>query len=220
MSAVCPSRAVTPFGARTPLMAVIALALLMSSGCGWDGVLGLLLTPDQQGERLFERGEYVEAATRFEDPMWKGTALYMGERFDAAIEQFARVDSAEAWFKRGNALAHLERYEEAVAAYERALEMRSGYSEAEANLDYLQPFLPLEFEGGVMGTQGRDAAADDVVYDADADRLNSDGVDTEMIDGGLVSEDQLAQMWLQQVNASPAAFLRAKFRAQAEKAPK
>ncbi len=201
---------------RSTLLCPVFAGVALLVGCGQGGWSDLWLTPDQQGQRFFNQGQYVEAAARFEDPMWKGSAFYLGERFDAAIEQFARIDSAEAWFNRGNALAHLERYEEAVDAYERALEMRPDYPEAEANLEYLQPFLPLEFEGGVMGTTGRDAAADEVVYDADAERTESEGVDTEINDGGLLSEDQLAQMWLQQVNASPAAFLRAKFRAQAE----
>lgn len=174
----------------------------------------LLWTREQQGQKLFEAGEYAAAAERFEDPMRKGTALYRGERFAEALDQFTRLDTASAWFARGNALSHLEHYEEAVAAYERALALRPDFAAAAANLDYLQPFLPLELEGGVMGTEGRDAAADDVVFDADADRLAEEGRDTEVEQGGMVSEEQLADMWLQQVDASPAAFLRAKFRYQ------
>jgi Ca-activated chloride channel family protein len=197
---------------------ILAAVALLLAACSSQVIDELFLTADQRGERLYRAGEYPEAAAAFTDAMWKGTALYRAQRFDQALEQFARVDSAEAWFARGNALAHLERYEEAVAAYRRALEIRSEYREAAANIEYLQPFLPLEFEGGVMGTEGRDAAADDVVYDADADRLDQEGRDTEIQEGGLLSDEQLADMWLQQVNASPAAFLRAKFRAQVEQA--
>ncbi len=198
---------------RAILCLLVAIPVLSSCDSRF-GFADIWLTRDQQGHRLLERAEYSEAATRFTDPMWKGTSLYLAERFDQALDQFARVDTPEAWFARGNALAHLERYEEAVAAYEHALELRPDYPAVEANVDYLQPFLPLKFEGGVMGTEGRDAAADDVVYDADADRLDQEGRDTEIDGGGLLSEDQLADMWLQQVDASPAAFLRAKFRFQ------
>lgn len=197
------------------LLAGLGAALLTTLGC--NGFTGAFLTADQRGERLFARGEYAAAAAVFVDPMWKGTALYRAERFDQALEQFARVDSAEAWFARGNALAHLERYEEAVAAYRRALEIRPGYRAAESNLEYLQPFLPLKFEGGTTGVTGRDATADEVVYDADAERLDRKGRDTEIQEGGLLSDEQLAAMWLQQVDASPAAFLRAKFKAQVER---
>lgn len=198
---------------RVLLPALLALLLV---GCSQPKLINFILTPDQQGARAFERGDYQTAAARFEDPMWKGTALYLAERFDEALETFARVNTAEAWFARGNTLAHLERYEEAIAAYERALSLRPAYPEATANIDYMQPFLPLVFEGGVMGTVGRDAAADDIVYDADADRLNEEGRDTEVQEGGLITDAQLTEMWLQQVDASPAAFLRSKFRYQAE----
>ncbi len=198
---------------RVILPALVALLLI---GCSQPRLISFILTPDQHGARAFDRGDFATAATRFEDPMWKGTSLYLAERFDEALDTFARVNTAEAWFARGNALAHLERYEEAIAAYERALSMRPDYPEAIANIDYLQPFLPLTFEGGVTGTVGRDAAADEIVYDADADRVNEEGRDTEVQEGGLITDAQLADMWLQQVDASPAAFLRSKFRYQAE----
>ncbi|MEN8164282.1 MAG: tetratricopeptide repeat protein, partial [Acidobacteriota bacterium] len=157
----------------------------------------------------------AEASQLFEDPMWKATALYFDQEFGAALEQFARVDSAEAWFGRGNCLAQMEQYEEAVVAYQRALDLRSDYPEAEANIKYLQPFLPLHFEGGDMGTVGRDAEADEVVFDADGDTLAEKGKDTEIEEGGLLSDEQLAEMWLRQVDTGTAGFLKYKFRYQA-----
>ncbi|MCV6003403.1 hypothetical protein OFO99_28555, partial [Escherichia coli] len=38
----------------------------------WD----LWLTPDQQGQRLFNQQAYLEAAKHFVDPLRKGTAYY------------------------------------------------------------------------------------------------------------------------------------------------
>jgi Ca-activated chloride channel family protein len=188
-------------------------------GCGQSDFrfVDLWLTPDQQGQRAFDRGEYAEAARRFEDPLWKGTALYLEQDFASALAEFARLDTAEAWFDRGNALAHLERYEEAVEAYEKALELQPEFPRAEANLAYLQPFLPLEFEGGEMGTVGRDAAADEIVFDANQDRLNEEGIDT-VVEGDqqMLSDQQLAELWLRQVDTSPTSFLRYKFAYQAQ----
>jgi Ca-activated chloride channel family protein len=176
----------------------------------------LWLTADQQGQRAFDRGDYAEAAQRFEDPMRKGTAHYLDQDFASALAEFAKVDTADGWFNRGNSLAHLERYEEAIEAYTRALEMRPDYPAAAANIEYLQPFLPLQFEGGEMGTTGRDAAADEVVFDADQERLDQEGIDTTMEgDSQVVSDEQLAEIWLRQVDTSPASFLRYKFAYQA-----
>lgn len=188
-------------------------------GCGGSDFrfVDLWLTADQQGQRAFDRWDYGEAAERFEDPMWKGTSLYLTEDFEAALAQFAMADSAEGWFSRGNALAHLERYEEAMEAYRHALELQPNYPAAEANLEYLQPFLPLEFEGGEMGTVGRDAAADDIVFDADQQRLDEEGIDTTMQgDQEMLSDQQLADIWLRQVDTSPSSFLRYKFAYQAQ----
>jgi Ca-activated chloride channel family protein len=190
------------------------LALGACSGPGWWR--DLWLTRDQQGQLAFAREEFTAAAALFEDPMWRGTSLYLDERFEAASAEFARTDSAEAWFARGNALAHLERYEEAIAAYRQALVMRPDYSDAEANIEYLQPFLPLDFTGGVTGVEGRDAAADEVVFDADADMLDAEGKETTVEEeGGLLTDEQMAGIWLRQVDVSPASFLRQKFAYQA-----
>lgn len=174
----------------------------------------LWLTPDQQGRWYFERGDYQTAAARFDDPLWRGTAYYASEDFESAAGQFSLVDSAEGWFNRGNALAHLESYPEAVAAYEQALERQPEYPEAEANRDYVNLFIPWRPEGGggESGVAGRDGMADEIVFDADQQRLNEEGIDTVMEEeGGMLSEQQMAEMWLRQVETSPADFLRWKF---------
>lgn len=195
------------------------LLLVVFVGCGRSDFrfIDLWLTKDQQGQRAMDRGDFAEAALRFEDPMRKGTAYYLEQDFSSALAEFAAVDTAEGWFNRGNSLAHLERYEEAVEAYEKALELQPDFPRAEANLAYMQPFLPLNFEGGEMGTVGRDAAADEVVFDADQDRLNEEGIETVMEgEQQMVSDAQLAEMWLRQVDTSPTSFLRYKFAYQAQ----
>ena len=194
---------------------LLALVAPLLAGCSDLRFDTLFLTPDQRGERLFRAGEYDAAAATFRDPLWKATALYSAERFGEALDQLALVNSADSRFLRGNALAHLERYEEASEAYGRVLEMSPDHPGATANIEYLEPFQPLELEGGVMGTVGRDAAADDVTFDADADRIAEEGRDTDVRDARLLTDAQLGEMWLRQVNSSPAAFLRNKFRTQA-----
>lgn len=200
-------------------MGTLLAAVLLVAGCSGGGFrfVDLWLTADQQGQRAFDRGDYTAAARQFEDPLWKGTAYYLEQDFSSALAEFAAVDTAEGWFNRGNSLAHLERYEEATEAYSRALELQPDFPRAEANLKYMEPFLQLEFEGGEMGTVGRDAAADDVVFDADQDRLNEEGIDT-VSEGGeqMLTDQQMAELWLRQVDTSPTSFLRYKFAYQAQ----
>lgn len=203
-------------GRRKALPYILAFLL---TGCGGGELrfVDLWLTQDQQGQRAFDRGDYAAAAEHFEEPLRKGTALYLTENFEAALAEFAKLDTAEAWFNRGNALAHLERYEEALEAYQRALELRPDYPWAQANLEYMEVFQPLELEGGEMGTVGRDAAADEIVFDADQKRLDEEGIDTVMEEGQeMISDQQLADIWLRQVDTSPTSFLRYKFAYQAQ----
>lgn len=194
------------------------VAGLFLSGCGAGDLrfADLWFTADQQGQRAFDRGDYADAARLFEEPMRKGTAYYLEEDFNSALAEFAKVDTAEGWFNRGNALAQLERYQEAMEAYRRVLELEPEFPRAEANLAYLEPFLPLELEGGEMGTVGRDAAADEIVFDANKDRLDQEGIDT-VVEGEqqAISDQQLAEIWLRQVDTSPTSFLRYKFAYQA-----
>jgi len=194
---------------------VILVAALGATACtGSFHFADLWLTPDQQGRWYFEQGDYETAAGRFEDPLWRGIAFYAAEDFESAAGQFSLVDSAEGWFNRGNALAHLESYPEAVAAYEQALERRPEYPEAEANRDYVTLFIPWRPDsgGGESGVVGKDALPDEIVFDADKQRLDDEGIDTVMEEeGGMLTEGQMAEMWLRQVETSPADFLRWKF---------
>ncbi len=67
-----------------------------------------------------------------------------------------------------------------------------------------------------MGTQGREAGADEIVFDADKDKLDQEGKET-VIEGdtGMLSDEQIADIWLRQVDTSPTSFLRYKFAYQA-----
>ena len=110
--------------------------LLLFSVCAWawksagGSFANLWLTPDQQGARLLARQHYAEAAKQFHDPLWQGTALYRDGQFKEAAAAFARVDSPEAAFDRGNALLMHGKYSDAIASYDRALQRRPDWREA------------------------------------------------------------------------------------------
>ncbi|OLU33405.1 VWA domain-containing protein [Pseudomonas sp. PA27(2017)] len=101
----------------------------------------LWLRADQQGQRLLEAGRPKEAAERFEDPHWRGTALYEAGDYAAAAEQFAKDDSAPSLYNRGNALAHSNELEAAIDAYERALEIDPQLQQAAKNKALVEELL-------------------------------------------------------------------------------
>jgi Ca-activated chloride channel family protein len=96
---------------------------------------GLWFTPDQQGRRHFERGEFTEAAAVFQDPLWQGTAFYRAGEFEKAARAFARRDTAEAHYNQGSAWLMNGKYEDAIDSYDRALAKRPGWQQAADNRD-------------------------------------------------------------------------------------
>ncbi len=169
--------------------------------------IGLWLTPDQQGQRDFVRGEFAAAATQFQDPMWQGAAWYRAGEFEKSAAAFARRDTADAHFNEGNARLMLGKYEAAIACYDRALAMRGDWSEAIENRALAQARAKLvEQKGGEMGDQK--IGADEIVFDSKAEKQ---GQETEVAGGDALSDKEIQALWLRRVQTRPADFLRAKF---------
>lgn len=101
----------------------------------------LWLRADQQGQRLLQAQRPKEAAERFDDPQWRGLALYEAGDYAAAAEQFAQSDSAVSLYNRGNALARSNELEAAVDAYERALEIDPQLLQAQKNKALVEELL-------------------------------------------------------------------------------
>jgi Ca-activated chloride channel family protein len=189
--------------------AVLGAALVAALGIGaWRiGWPALWASPDQRGRYLFERGRYAEAANAFFDPMWRGVAQMRAGDFKTAEATFAGIDSAEGAYDQGNALVMLGKYEEAIARYGHALELRPGWPQAQAN----RQIARLRAER--MKAPGADAGdqregADKIVYDKDA--RNPEGQETQTA-GAPMDDAAVRALWLKRVQTKPAEFLRARF---------
>lgn len=169
--------------------------------------VGLWFTPDQQGQRHFERGEFTAAAEIFQDPLWQGTALYRAGEFEKAARAFARRDTAEAHYNQGNAWLMNGKYDGAIASYDRALSKRPSWKEAAQNRALALARLQMTaLTGGDMGDQK--IGADKIVFDKNA---SSEGQDTEVTGGKALSDQEMQALWLRRVQTRPADFLKAKF---------
>lgn len=98
----------------------------------------LWLTPDQQGKRALEDGEAAAAAELFEHPQWSGLAAYRAGDYAGAAERFARGDSADDWYNRGNALARAGELDAAISAYEKSLAREPDRTDAQQNLELVR----------------------------------------------------------------------------------
>jgi len=177
----------------------------------------LLLTPDQQGQRLFGQERFTEAAERFADPMRRGVALYRAGDFEGAAAAFARVESAEAEFNRGNALILLGQYDAAIQAYQGALRLRPDWPAAATNLAIAEARKlalapPDDDAGGTGGMLG----ADEIVLDTTG--RTAKAREEQIVEGSTATrDDELRAMWLRRVQTRPADFLKVRFAQQLAK---
>jgi len=101
----------------------------------------LWLRPDQQGQRLLEQNRPADAARHFQDPQWRGMALYQAGDYAAAAKAFAQGNTPAAHYNRGNALARSGELEAALDAYEQALERQPDFKPALDNQALIQQLL-------------------------------------------------------------------------------
>lgn len=199
-------------------LALLALLAVRKGWClNWVGMLLVLailppaaraapladafLTADQQGRWAFERGHYPAAAAAFHDPYWKGIAAYRAVDYDLALASFARLDTPEAYFYLGNIYTRRYRFDQAIAAYRRALALRPGFAQASANLALA---LALQQDNDSAQQNAPDIKADEVRVDLRGEHGKGQTVQTAQ-----AASDAL---WLQNLSTSPAPFLRNRFR--------
>jgi len=96
---------------------------------------------DQQAAAALARGDAKDAATVAPDAAWRAGAAYRDSDYAKAADEYARVDSADGAYNRGNALAQLGRYEEAIAAYDDALKRAPDMADAVANRKIVEDAL-------------------------------------------------------------------------------
>ena len=125
---------------RGTLVALLPLTLLLmpqeqAYAIEWQD---LWKTKDQQAQQQFNQQNYSQAAKTFQDPLWQGSAHYKAGDYEKALEAFAQFDSADALYNKGNALAKMQKFDDAIKAYEQALEKDPELIDARKNKQLLE----------------------------------------------------------------------------------
>ncbi len=193
------------------LLFSLVLFVQVSSAMALDWE-GLWRTPDQQGQRLMEQGQYLQAAGKFTTPERIGAALFRAGEFEQAAAVFGRATSAEAHYNRGNAHVMLGEYDAAIEAYEKALYERPGWIRAEENPQIAilreQALAPPEDDHGGTGSM---LEADEIVFDQTGRNNKSSSEQTVDAVNQPMDEQAMRAMWLRKVETRPADFLAVRF---------
>lgn len=97
--------------------------------------------PDQQAADLLGKGDATEAARRFADPEWKAAAHYRAGAYEETVSALADLETPDALYNKGNALARAGRLQEALRAYDQALEHQPGHEDAAYNRELVEEAL-------------------------------------------------------------------------------
>lgn len=92
-------------------------------------------TPDQRGQALLQQGDAAGAAQTFVEPQHKGHAALQAHDYAGAAKTLSGIDTAEAHYNRGNALAHTGDLQGAINAYDAALKLNPQHTDARHNRD-------------------------------------------------------------------------------------
>jgi Ca-activated chloride channel family protein len=101
----------------------------------------LWLTKNQQAAEAFAQDDPATAAALFQTPEWQGAASYRAKNYEAAIAGFSANSSPDGHYNRGNSLALLGNYAEAIAAYNIAIEMDPNHADAIHNKEIVEKLL-------------------------------------------------------------------------------
>jgi Ca-activated chloride channel family protein len=203
--------------ARRTLRLVLAVALVAAGAALWAlrpaglAFADLWLTPDQQGRRQVERGDYAGAARHFRDQMWKGVACYRARDLDCAVQSFARVGAADGEYNLGVVQAEAGDLAASLAAFERALAARPGWRDAQENRDLVARIIAEAHAPTPDDAAGEpNDEPDDMKVDEQGKRGKRGTIEIEKL-----GPDAIDKLWLRNVRTDPAEFLRARFAAEA-----
>lgn len=98
-------------------------------------------TPDQRGQALLQQGDAAGAAQTFANPEHKAHAALQAHDYASAAQTLSGIDTAEAHYNRGNALAHAGDLQGAINAYGAALKHNPQHTDALHNRDVVAQAL-------------------------------------------------------------------------------
>jgi Ca-activated chloride channel family protein len=104
--------------------------------------------------KAFNNGDNKKAAENFTRAEWKASALYRNGDYEAAAKTLENTNSSDGYYNKGNALARLGKLEEAIKAYDKALELNESNEDASYNRDQVKQALKKQKQQNEQNQEG------------------------------------------------------------------
>lgn len=165
------------------------------------------ISPDQQGQRAFNRGDFAGAAAHFTNPLWRGIALYNAGDFPAAITVFMQAPTTPdtlLWI--GNSYAQQKQWQQALTRYDQALSLRPDWAMAKENRAKIAQII-MQLRQKERDRQDSQQKEQDETPDAIKEDLKKDqGVEQQDMQATAGTSPQLNQ-WYDNLSLSPSGLL-------------
>lgn len=135
-------------------LAVLSLPPVPVQAGFWED---LWLRPEQRALLDADAGRLASALARVDGSRWRAALHYRAGDYAGALAALSGETGAEAHYNRGNVLAHLGRFEDAVGEYDAALALQPEHADARHNRRLVLDLM--ESPAEVRAAAGGDAAA-------------------------------------------------------------
>jgi len=122
---------------------LIGFFSLQAHAFQWDD---LWSTADQQAQTHMQNGQFAEAKELFQRDDWAATAAYRTGDYEGSADRFKNLGTQQGYYNQGNALAHMGQFEQAIEAYNKALELNPQDADAIYNRKLVEELMKKDKE--------------------------------------------------------------------------
>ncbi|WP_131739833.1 tetratricopeptide repeat protein [Legionella adelaidensis] len=189
---------------------LLLLVISPATSLAWTWT-DLWLTKDQQAQQLMQQNKYKEAKKTFLRKDWQAAAAYRSGDYEESAKKLSTIDEEEAHYNRGNALAHMGKYEESIAAYNKALAINPNNQDALHNRKIIEDLLKKE-KKEQQDKQNQDKQNQDK---QNQDKQNQDKQNQDKQEIGEASkekknQEEAKEQWLRLIPDDPSGLMREK----------
>ena len=205
------------------LAIIVPLAIALFIYVKPQQFVALWLTPDQQGQILFNLGDYQKATRHFTNAQWQAYANYGAEEFKNAAQLYSQFSDTDNMLAQANAFAHAREYLKARNLYREILISVPQHPGATKNLAIVQKIID---EINLLSASQK-AEQGEAIKELGDEPQTADGAERQeartpkkveqLTAEQLLLDPSLNAMWLRQVQKDPARFLSQKFFMQQQK---